>query len=133
MTLIGLFGYKFTDLSVKQLMANQTKKAGGRLMRFFCKNFPCVIASVISYPIFTVRNTMILQVGNPSHGFYFQNALMCIKKIFEKYGTKGFYGGFWLSLTFGIIYREVLFTREKIIKHSQIEDKTDDVVNAGSF
>lgn len=117
-TLLGLFGYKFTDLSVKQIMKRQREHAEGRISRFICKHLPGFIASAMVYPVYAVRNTMILQVGNPAHGFYFQNAAMCVKKIFSKYSIAGFYGGFWLSALFGILYREVLYTREKIIESS---------------
>ena len=115
MTLLGLFSYKFVDFGVKNAIKDHRQNASSRISRFFCKHLPGFLASLVVYPIYTVRNTMILQVGNPTHGIYFQNAAMCVKKIFTKFGLSGFYGGFWLSALFGILYREVLYTREKII------------------
>ena len=114
-TLLGLFSYKITDLGIKSIMQEQRRNAEGRVNRFVCKHLPGFLASALVYPIYTVRNTMILQVGNPAHGIYFRNAAVCLKKIYEKFGLPGFYGGFWLSALFGILYRELLYTRERII------------------
>lgn len=118
-TILGLFGYKFSELWLHHLMQGERKQSKGRLSRFICKHLPGLLASWLVYPLFTVRNTMILQVGTQSDRFYFDNARDCLSRIVAKYGFAGLYGGFWLSALFGIVYRELLFTREKIIKKSQ--------------
>ena len=127
-TILGLFGYKFSELWLHHLMRDERKQSKGRISRFICKHLPGLIASWLVYPLFTVRNTMILQVGTQSDRFYFDNAADCLIRIVKKYGIQGLYGGFWLSALFGIIYRELLFTREKIIqkgekKNTQVDFK----------
>ena len=67
-------------------------------------------------------------MGNPLHGFYFKNALVCLKKIYKNYGLSGFYGGFLLSVIFGVVYRELLFTRENLILKSKEGNKEANLI-----
>ena len=85
-TILGLFGYKLTDLWIQHCLRDHRKQSKGIVSRFLCKHAPGFIASALVYPLFTVRNTMIMQVGTQSDRFFFENAAHCLTLIIKKYG-----------------------------------------------
>ncbi|KAG5457244.1 MAG: ADP/ATP translocase, partial [Olpidium bornovanus] len=99
-SIVGIFLYRATYFGAYDTSKAMLKKKPGIIVSWAIAQSVSIGASLVSYPVDTVRRRMMMQSGRSD--VLYSGALDCARKIYTEEGPKAFFKG-GLSNSFGRI------------------------------